>query len=408
MKGSVRIIKKELKRVFGNKRLIFSMYIMPVILMFLVYGFMGKMMGGMQQDIVEHTSQVYVVDAPTGMKEALDACGYSNGADITYMSADEFSMQKGELEFKLKEAQIDLIVKCDADFYNKFESYAAPTDAIPSITLCYNSTSNYSSRAYNMFNSVAAPAYKTVLQAERFGDLNRLVVFNINEPELFEYESKKGTQFLSMILPYMIVLMLFTSAMSITVDAIAGEKERGTMASMLLAPINRSEIVVGKIVSLAILSGLSALCYAVSMVFAIPLMGEGMGEELDLANVFGIVEILELIAIVLFIDLLFVSILIFVSILAKDSKTASTYAVPIMLIVIAAGIATMFSAQDTHSIVQMAIPVYGNALVIQAICNGGVDFLGFLASIGGLVVGIVIFTIFTTKAFNSEKIMFNA
>ncbi|MCR5829336.1 MAG: ABC transporter permease subunit [Lachnospiraceae bacterium] len=408
MKGSVRIIKKELKRVFGNKRLIFSMYIMPVILMFVIYGFMGKMMGGMQKDIVEHTSQVYVVDAPTGMKETFDACGYSNGADITYISADDFAKQKAELEFQLKESQIDLIVKCDADFYKKFESYASPADAIPSITLCYNSTSNYSSRAYNVFNSVAAPAYKTALQAERFGDLNKLVVFNVNEPELFEYESKKGTQFLSMLLPYMIVLMLYTSAMSITVDAIAGEKERGTMASMLLAPINRSEIVVGKIVSLAILSGLSALCYAVSMIFAIPLMGEGMGEELNLANVFGIIEIIELVVIVLFIDLLFVSILIFVSILAKDSKTASTYAAPIMLVVIAAGIATMFSGQDTHTIVQMAIPVYGNALVIQSICNGGVEFLGFLASVGGLIAGIALFTIFTTKAFNSEKIMFNA
>ena len=407
MKGAKRIIKKELARVFKDKRLIFTMYIMPAILMFVIYGLIGNLMSSMNNDITEHTDIVTVVNAPESFKQTVSATGYDATASVSYTDKKSYEANKAAYEDDILNGRADLLVVFDEDFESVFNAYANKGDKIPGISVSYNNTENYSQKAHNVFNSLVANAYRQTLQTVRFGDLERLEVFNVTENQIVK-ESKKGTEFLSMLLPYMIVLMLFSSAMSITVDAIAGEKERGTLSSMLLAPISRTEIVVGKLVALSILSTLSALVYCVSMLFAMPLMQNGMGAgEVNLSFI-SVDTVLMLLGTIVLMNLLFVSLLSAVSICAKDTKTASTLVAPMYIVVVLAGVMTMFSGGTSMPLWKYAIPVYGNALVVQQICSGEAQLSSFLATVAGLVVMIAVFVGLTSKAFNSEKIMFNA
>lgn len=407
MKGAKRIIKKELARVFKDKKLIFTMYIMPAILMFVIYGLIGNLMSSMNNDITEHTDIVTVVNAPESFKQTVSATGYDATASVSYTDKKSYEANKAAYEDDILNGRADLLVVFDEDFESVFNAYANKGDKIPGISVSYNNTENYSQKAHNVFNNLVANAYRQTLQTVRFGDLERLEVFNVTENQIVK-ESKKGTEFLSMLLPYMIVLMLFSSAMSITVDAIAGEKERGTLSSMLLAPISRTEIVVGKLVALSILSTLSALVYCVSMLFAMPLMQNGMGAgEVNLSFI-SVDTVLMLLGTIVLMNLLFVSLLSAVSICAKDTKTASTLVAPMYIVVVLAGVMTMFSGGTSMPLWKYAIPVYGNALVIQQICSGEAQLSSFLATVAGLVVMIAIFVGLTSKAFNSEKIMFNA
>ena len=407
MKGAKRIIKKELARVFKDKKLIFTMYIMPAILMFVIYGLIGNLMSSMNNDITEHTDIFTVVNAPESFKQTVSATGYDATASVSYTDKKSYEANKVAYEDDILNGRADLLVVFDEDFESVFNAYANKGDKIPGISVSYNNTENYSQKAHNVFNSLVANAYRQTLQTVRFGDLERLEVFNVTENQIVK-ESKKGTEFLSMLLPYMIVLMLFSSAMSITVDAIAGEKERGTLSSMLLAPISRTEIVVGKLVALSILSTLSALVYCVSMLFAMPLMQNGMGAgEVNLSFI-SVDTVLMLLGTIVLMNLLFVSLLSAVSICAKDTKTASTLVAPMYIVVVLAGVMTMFSGGTSMPLWKYAIPVYGNALVIQQICSGEAQLSSFLATVAGLVVMIAIFVGLTSKAFNSEKIMFNA
>ena len=61
MNGTSIILKKELKRVFGDKKLVFSLFILPAILMIALYGLMGFMSGAMSSDIEEHKNVIYIV-----------------------------------------------------------------------------------------------------------------------------------------------------------------------------------------------------------------------------------------------------------------------------------------------------------------------------------------------------------
>lgn len=405
MKASSIIIKKELTRVFSDRKLIFSLFILPAVIMFAMYGLMGKMISNMNNDIVEHISNVYIVNAPAEFDYVSKDIGYDSLASLTRLSTSEFMDQKVAIDDGILNGDIDLVVYFDPKFSAQVANYSQPGDPIPNITITLNSTENYSSQAYNVFSGSVLTALRTSLQQSRFGDLDLLTVFTTSNHNCCK-EAKANSEFLSMLLPYMVVLMLFTGAMSIGVDAIAGEKERGTLASMLISPISRSELVFGKLVSLAIIATLSALTHSVALIFSIPLMGSGFGEIGTVTFTFK--QVIQLICIMITLVYFFVSIVALLSALAKDSKNASSLISPCYVVVIMLGMMTMFTAGKGFATYKYAIPVYGSALAIKDITVNELTTGNFLAAIASSIVLSIILTFAITKAFNSEKIMFNA
>jgi len=412
MSGMSIILKKELKRVFGDKKLVFSMFVLPAILMVALYGLMGFLIGQMNSDITEHYNKVYIVNADDKLKAAVKTSGYETGNEVIYLSEAEYKGQEQSLSDDILNGNAELIVHMDENFNEKFKSYTKAGDIIPDINIYYNTTENYSTNAYNMFARGTLEVYRTQLLQERVGDLDMLNVFNIEE-NLIQKEEKANARFISMMLPYMMIIMLFSGAMGVGVDAMAGEKERGTLASMLLSPIKRSSIAAGKIISMMILSGLSALVYVASMMIAMPVMSALGGEETAMAEGFGGLSLnfaqgLQLIASMLVLVFLFVAVIAFLAIRAKDSKTAGTLISPVYIVVMVAGMITMFMNGKTVSIYRYFIPVYGNALAVKDICNNELVMTNFLASLAGTFIIAVILTIGIARSFNDEKVMFNA
>jgi sodium transport system permease protein len=68
----------------------------------------------------------------------------------------------------------------------------------------------------------------------------------------------------------LIIMFLFSGAMSIGPDSIAGEKERGTIATLLVTPVKRSEIAIGKVMSLSIISLFSATSSFIGIMLSLP------------------------------------------------------------------------------------------------------------------------------------------
>lgn len=413
MSGMSIILKKELKRVFGDKKLVFSMFILPAIIMIALYGIMGFMIGKMNSDIEDNVNKVYVVNADDRMKNAITASGFDKTNDITYLNEADFKAKEQDFRDEILNGDAQLIVYMDKDFDQKFTSYSDSSSPVPQIKLSYNTTENYSQNTYGMFATGVLEIYRTGLLQERVGSLDMLNVFDL-EDDIIEKKEKANSRFISMMLPYMIVIMLFAGAMGVGVDAMAGEKERGTLASMLLSPVKRTSIAAGKIVAMMILSGISAIVYVVSMMVAVPVMSAMGGGESELAGGFGgglslsLVEGLQLAAIMLALVFLFVAVISFMAIRAKDTKAASSLISPIYIVVMVAGMLTMFMSGKEVPVYRYLIPVYGNAIAIKDLCNGELLTTNFLASLAGTVIIAIILTIGIAKAFDDEKIMFNA
>jgi len=407
MNGMKYIIKKELTRVFSDKKLIVSLFILPVVLMVGMYYFIGQMQSSMMNDIEKHISTVYIQNDPEGFNGIISLANYQ--ANIQYLKQDA---DVSAIKTDILNGKTDLLVVFEDDFLNKVENYET-NGVIPEVKTFYNNSEEYSSAARNNFLTQVLAVYQQQLLSDRFGDLGQLTVFNIDvNPEssiIVDNEKATGKLF-GTLLPYLITFMLFIGAMSLGVDAITGEKERGTMASMLLTPLKRKEIVLGKLISLSILSCLSAAIYAGVMIGAMPIMLKSLsGDALDgLSLTFTAAQVVELLVIMLTLVYLYVAIVSLAAVLAKTAKEANSYVSPIYIVVLATGMITMFTGSGEKALFMYAIPVYGSAISIQSILVGELTIAKFGATVGGTVALAFIITVLITKAFNSEKIMFNA
>lgn len=407
MKGMKQIIKKELNRVFTDRKLIVSLFILPAVLVVGMYFFIGKMQTAMIDDIENHVSSIYIQNQPEGLDDIISMSGFTANIQTLSNNADISEIKEGILN-----GTTDLLVVFDEDFLSQVENYKEGA-SIPDVKTFYNPSEEYSGVARNNFLSQVLSIYQQQLLANRFGDLSQLTVFTIDvdpqESEIVDNEKATG-KLAGTLLPYFITLMLFSGAMSLGVDAITGEKERGTMASMLLTPLKRREIVLGKLISLSMLASMSAAVYAIAMIASIPTLlknlNGGVAEEFTLT--FSPLQMIELLVIMLSLVFLYVSIVSLAAVLAKTAKEAATFVSPLMIIVMLAGMITMFTGNGARQLITYAIPVYGSAISIQDLLVGELTIAKFGLTIGGTVLVVLILVTLIIRAFNSEKVMFNA
>lgn len=414
MKGMKYVLKKELARVFFDKKLVFSVFILPALVMFLVYALMGQAMKGMINDIEKHKSSVCLINAPEDFVSVINSKELGFEADYTYEEmdgGDEALLDN--YKSKIMEGELDLIICFPGDFAEKIMNYSeeSGTEEIPEVKTYYNPSEDYSSEARTRLGA-ALESYRQQLLALRVGDLDKLVIFSVDldaESSIIEKEGASSAKMLSMLLPYLIVILLFSGPMSLGIDSITGEKERGTMASMLVTPVRRSDIVTGKVLAVSIMSLISSLIYAGSMIIAIPMMQSAEMEELTNISVrFNIVQVIQIILIMLVLVYLYVNLVSLIAVFARNAKEAQTLIMPIYILVMVAGVLTIFGGNTEPDFMMYGIPVYGSAIGIQQIIAGNLEWSGFLLNVGITLVVSAVLSLVVTKEFNNEKVMFNA
>ena len=380
------ICKKELSRVLTDRKMLFSVFLLPAIIMVVVMNVMTSFSKNLENDVKSHAPIVYLQNAPEGVEQYLKA--YNEKMDLRTVDDEQ------KVTEEIRDGSADLWIAFPQDFLEQIEVYKTG-DEIPQIKVYYNPSEEYSQAAYEGVAGGCLEVYRQALLSERVGDMQSLTVFTVNSdnPDMvIQDEQKAGGKALGMMLPYFVTILLFAGAMGLGTDMVAGEKERGTMASMLVAPIKRSSIVLGKVFALMIISGISSVVYVAVMVGFLPQMMGAYGSELMMAFL--------LIAIAF----LYSGIIVLISVFAKDTKEASSYIMPVYMLILVLGIATMFT---THNIENWyyAVPVFNTALALQGILTGDVSVMQYAVTLAEtLILGVILITVIA-KAFESEKVM---
>lgn len=408
MKGLGYVMKKELSRVFKDKKMAFSMFILPVILIVGMFALIGNLMDRVNQDIKEHQSVVYIQNAPQDFSAYLSKIGDTGKIEYLEQGADTADIKEG-----IRQGSVDLLLEFPTDFTSAIANYHTGA-VVPQVKTYYNPSEDYSAAARGKYATEVLEGYRQQLLAERIGDLSSIIVFSIDSdnPEMVIQDDEKASgKMLGMMLPYFITLMLFAGVMGIGIDTITGEKERGTIATLLLTPLNRSLIVLGKIIALMILAGLSATIYVVSMVITMPriMVGSFRADSINgLAINFSALQIVQIAAIMISLVFLYVAIVSLVAVFAKTIKEGSTYVMPVYIIVMAVGMITMYGGAKEPQLAHYLIPLYNSSMAMKELFTYELSLVEFLVTLvstlaaGGILTGIIV------KAFNNEKVMFNA
>jgi len=396
------LVKRELRRVFTDKRLVFSTFILPAVSIYIIYSLMGSMLGSMLADQDKHESMIDVYQS----SESFLAYEPTVETKMTHKKSLEDLEASKEA---LKEGKIDLVVV----FPEKFEEIVANYKegvGQAEIKTYYNPSEDYSRAARRRFLQEILEGYENSLLEVRFGQASYAKPFVVDktnkEKEVLDKNKATG-EGLSMVIPMLIAILLFAGAMGIGLDTIAGEKERGTMTSLLLTPVKREVIALGKVVGLAIVAIISAITSFIAIVASLPkagiMFGGGVGMSLSSIS-FGPTELFQLLFVMLTLVSIYVGLICIVSVRAKSVKEAGTYVAPIYMMVMMAAFSTMFTTGHP-AMYQFAIPILGNVLVIKRVLTFELGMSEFLLNSGVSIVlaGLLIWGI--TKSFKNERVM---
>ena len=384
MKGWFPVFKKELLRFFKDKRMIIGTLILPGLLIYLVYSFMGDGMRGLIGG-EERTPTAYVQDLPEQLAE-----GFSAVFDVTEIGADGAESAKEAV----KNAQTDIFVVFPEGFWS---SIMNPTGDVPNVEIYFNAAESNSSSAYS-----AAVALLDALESSLS---NRFDVNNPASGGIYDLSDERDvtSMIFSMLMPMLMMIFIFTGAMSVAPESIAGEKERGTFATLLVTPVSRAGVAVGKIFALSIISVLCGLSSFIGIMLSLPKM---MGGADVSANIYSVGDYFALLGIVVSSVLLIVAMISVISAFAKSVKEASAYVTPLMIVVVLLSVTCMFTDGAPASVWLYLIPLYNSVQAINAVFS-------FTAVALNLAVGMIANLVYTallvwllTAMFRSEKIMF--
>lgn len=401
MKEIKTIFGKEMARIFKEKKMVFSVFFLPVLSMVGMITLMGYLANNMSQDIQEHQTRVYVENESEGFRTFLDR----QEINMIIEQVDT-PQEREEVEEAIRDGVADLLIEFPEQFDEEIVAYTNG-GVVPQVKTFYNPSEDYSDDAQSTINMLLE-AYRQEMLEERLEDLDSITVFTVNsdnEQMIIQDDQRASGKALGTMLPYFVTLLLFAGAMSIGVDMVAGEKERGTMASLLMTPIKRSSIALGKVFALMALSGLSAIISIVSMVVCMPMMmNMGSGQATSMDIMLTLTQSLMLGGLVIAIAFLYSTIIALISVFAKDVKEASSYIMPVYMLVMVLGVMTMFQTGKTADIA-FFVPIYNAAVVMGGILSHETTMpqyaitLGVTVGISLLLIGLIV------RAFKSEKVM---
>lgn len=403
MKNIKTIFFKELRRFFTEPRMLAALFL-PGIIIYIFYSLMGTFMeasfapsSGKPEN---YTYQIVATNNYSSTDEVaplifdvfdayLPINESGNKSEYHYINLDQVS----EYKEALSNHEYDLLIVFNNNFEDSLKGEISSTKT--NISLYYDGSDSISTYLYTVFTSLVDTTYTNfTVNIE-----NGIYVDGNVSPENYTFKN-----IMSFVVPLVTISLLFSTVISICPEAIAGEKERGTLASLLMTPMKRTELVIGKISALSIVSLSSGLVSFLGLVISLPnLYGGGM----TLGSLFSPASFIMLLLLILTTLCVFVTLGLVISAFSKSIKEAGSYLTPIMTILMVASIIP-FSI-DMSGIGYAFIPLLNivssmNLLIRETNLDLLLPYISITAVMNIVLSGVLVFI--TAKLFNSEKIMF--
>ena len=397
MKNILAIMKKELRRFFGDKRMIATL-ILPGLLIYVIYSLMG---GALSENLAGGGEDTEYRVLTHGSSDLISAVTLNSGMNITYYRCPDCTEEHdpATISKAINEEGFHAYLVIPEDFDQKIAAYDPATGLpAPEVKIYYNSSDADSATAYSTLLALLGALESSM--ANRFD-------VNISPDTVFDVATEEDLtgMLFSMLMPLLLIILMFSSCMAMTAESIAGEKERGTIATLLITPIKRSELALGKIAALSIMSLLGGLCSFVGVLLALPkLMG---GEAMDAVDtsVYTMGDYAMILCVILSTILVFVSLIAVLSALANSVKEASTLVSPLMLVVTVIGVSGMFGSPE-KSLGLFLIPVYNSVQCISGVFSMSYEPIQIILTVAANLLTAGVFAVVLTRMFNSERVMF--
>ncbi len=398
--GKVWIIfKKEFLDMVRDRRTIISMILLPIVIFpLLIYG-LGSFVSSQVQEMEQRKSPVAIIGNQwsAGLDVAL------TGADLQVMT----TVKDTSVVLKmLQEHTLQAILVVPENF-DAIAGLDRPREDSLKLVIWYDKSSVESEIVMGKIR-VALDDYRQLLVQKQLSA--RHLPYSVIEPFTIQPTNRASASqmagaTLGMFLPYMVILLALTGCTYPAIDLTAGEKERGTMETLLVSPASRLELVLGKFLTTMLIGLITATLTVISL-FVSFLSGASVFQQGGGSASLHLEPLAFIMIFLLFIPVaaLFASVLIAIAVNARSYKEAQSYVYPLIILSIIPAITSMMPGVEAS--VRLALtPVVNVSLTLRnalmGIYDGNLILLTFLSSLVYAAIGIFI----AVRVFQKESVL---
>jgi len=279
---------------------------------------------------------------------------------------------------------------------------------------------NYSG---DLKSDIAAGKMDTALKAYRDDVVKKRVVaqklpvevlepFEVTQKNIAPPEKSGAALFFGGFIAYIVVFLCFNGGMHPAIDLTAGEKERGTMETILSSPISRAHLVVGKFLLVLTTALSTAALSVISMAISFALVHALQAKTIQAGKEgiemhIGVGAALSVFIMAIPLAVLFSSILLMIASFAKSHKEAQTYIMPMVFIIIIPAIAAMLPGVDLNAKLAL-VPILNVSLLCKELVIGTYhwNFIAIIFTSTCAYAAVALFL--AVKMFQRESVLFRS
>ena len=373
------ILKKELRELFRDKKSLAMMLIIPIFIPFLILMMSFLFDAQSTMDITEYNKVGFAYELSDMEKELL------NSMEFEFYSGSESDMQ---------------------DAYDKDEIYLYVTKNDSEYTI--HSNNSEASMYAATFIEQYFETYKNVLQQNYLTnegvDANEVLnIITVNEDV-----AEEDSYFANYIKNYAFLFIIMAITVSATypaTDTTAGEKERGTLETLLTFPIKSRDIILGKFFSVSLSSLITGILSFV-LTYITLLISKDLFSIYENANLLYSWQVIVIGLIIILVYSFFISgLCIAIASKSKTFKEAQSALTPLTFISLFPGMIAFMINMQTNNFIAF-IPFLNMTMIFTDINNGIYNVLQILIMFVSSIVYIAIIMYIIIKQYKSEKVLF--
>ena len=380
MNKTLLILKKELREVFRDKKSLAMMLIIPVLIPLIIIGM----------------SALFESETST---------------DVNTYNKIGFNYELSDIELEILDSlEIDYSINDTEDLeeeFNKQEINSYITKENNHYVINYDSANIESSGSASLAESFLE-TYKSVLEENYLSNSN-VDVSEFNN--LLTYEEKTQEQqnyFANYIVNYAFLFILMAITVSATypaTDATAGEKERGTLETLLTFPIKSKDIIIGKLLSVTLSSIITGVLGLILSVLAILYVGNTYDIYSGSTLLNASIIIYALIIIIAY-SIMISGLCIAIASMSASFKEAQSALTPLTFIAFFPGM-IVFMIDISNNAILSLIPFINFSMIFTDVTNNNLNILYLILMFISTIVIITIVITYIIRQYKSEKILFN-
>jgi sodium transport system permease protein len=389
MNTILTVLKKELNDTLRDRRTLISAVIIPALIIPLLLIGVTKLQTSLMKKEGDKQLKIALIGNHQNFKEQLQDSSVKTFTNYKIADAKE----------AVAKDSLDAVIEFPADFFANVNDMKSGK-----MNLYYKSTNLM---LYSRLSEKLEIIKANILE-ERIKKLNiskeTLTPFEVTKVDIATAKEQLG-KLVGGFLPYIFIIFCFTACMYPAIDLITGEKEKGTMETLLSSPASRFQILIGKMLTISIVGLAAALMTIVGMVVGLKFLPNIPVDFLATINdMISIKFIVMLFAMLIPLSIFFAGLLSAIVIRAKSFKEAQTMVTPMMFVIIIPAMLALIPGVVLNW--QTAfIPVLNIALATKEIIAGTINMAMYAAIVLSLIAFALLAAFVSYKQFSKESMV---